>query len=297
MRIGVRTLEIAKELDESALILVLFADSGRSYLSKFYDDNYMLELGFLERDAPSPTIEEVLSAKKTEEPKVPDLITIASNQKVGEAIDLMQQYGISQLPVVRDGELESLTDVIGSLQDRALLDRITRRLPPGAELVTAGARAGTTAQMIRAFQWNLTALSLLALVVGMFLIYNTVMFSVIQRRQVHGFVSGAHLHGAVVIDRPTALVQLGAAAGYRMWVTSRDEEKGRLAGTVLLVTALRSLADGLESCGAAPDLVTRAASETRILRELGAGRRTEGEAHIGAQSGRLATRRRCAHER
>ena len=69
---------------------------------------------------------------------------------------------------------------------RALLERIARRLPPGAELVTAGARAGTTAQMIRAFQWNLTALSLLALVVGMFLIYQTMTFSVVQRRPLIG---------------------------------------------------------------------------------------------------------------
>ena len=84
----------------------------------------MLELGFLERDAPSPTVAEVLSAKKTEEPDIPDLITIASHQKVGEAIDLMQRYWISQLPVVRDGELDSLADVIGSLQDRDLLDRV-----------------------------------------------------------------------------------------------------------------------------------------------------------------------------
>jgi cystathionine beta-synthase len=36
----------------------------------------------------------------------------------------MQRYSISQLPVVRDGELDSLTDVIGSLQDRDLLDRV-----------------------------------------------------------------------------------------------------------------------------------------------------------------------------
>ena len=69
---------------------------------------------------------------------------------------------------------------------RALLDRIARALPPGAELVAAGARAGTTAQMIRAFQWNLTALSLLALVVGMFLIYKTMTFSVVQRRPLIG---------------------------------------------------------------------------------------------------------------
>src|SRR5262249_11450708 len=69
---------------------------------------------------------------------------------------------------------------------RAMLARITRALPPAAELVAAGARAGTTAQMIRAFQWNLTALSLLALVVGMFLIYQTMTFSVVQRRLLIG---------------------------------------------------------------------------------------------------------------
>src|SRR5438093_2623711 len=56
----------------------------------------------------------------------PTLITIAANQKVGEAIDLMQRYSISQLPVVRDGELGSLADVIGSLQDRDLLERVFR---------------------------------------------------------------------------------------------------------------------------------------------------------------------------
>jgi cystathionine beta-synthase len=117
-------VEIAKELGPGKTVVTLIPDSGRPYLSKFYDDNYMLELGFLERDEPSPKVAEVLSVKRTEEPVVPDLITIASHQKVGEAIDLMQRYGISQLPVVRDGDLESLTDVIGSLQDRDLLDRV-----------------------------------------------------------------------------------------------------------------------------------------------------------------------------
>jgi cystathionine beta-synthase len=117
-------VEVAKQLGEGKLVVTLIPDSGRPYLSKFYDDNYMLELGFLERDVPSPTVAEVLSAKKTEEPDIPDLITIASHQKVGDAIDLMQRYSISQLPVVRDGELDSLADVIGSLQDRDLLDRV-----------------------------------------------------------------------------------------------------------------------------------------------------------------------------
>jgi cystathionine beta-synthase len=117
-------IEVARQLGTGKTVVTLIPDSGRPYLSKFYDDNYMLELGFLEREEPSPTVAEVLSGKRTEEPDIPDLITIASHQKVGEAIDLMQRYGISQLPVVRDGELDSLADVIGSLQDRDLLDRV-----------------------------------------------------------------------------------------------------------------------------------------------------------------------------
>ena len=55
---------------------------------------------------------------------MPQLVTIAAHQKVGEAIDAMQRYSISQLPVVRDGQVGSLADVIGSLQDRDLLDRV-----------------------------------------------------------------------------------------------------------------------------------------------------------------------------
>jgi cystathionine beta-synthase len=117
-------LEVAKRFGPEARILTMIPDSGRSYMSKFYDDNWMLEHGFVERRAPVPTVSEVLRSKRLEEIDVPALITIAAHQKVGEAIDVMQRYSISQLPVVRDGEVQSLADVIGSLQDRDLLDRV-----------------------------------------------------------------------------------------------------------------------------------------------------------------------------
>jgi cystathionine beta-synthase len=117
-------LKVAERLGPDATVLTMLPDSGRNYLSKFFDDNWMLDHGFLERRAPAPTVEEVLSAKRLEAPSVPQFIVIGSHQKVGEAIELMQQYSISQLPVVRDGASESLTDVIGSLQDRDLLDRV-----------------------------------------------------------------------------------------------------------------------------------------------------------------------------
>jgi cystathionine beta-synthase len=115
-------VQIAKRLGPGKRVLMMIPDSGRNYLSKFYDDNWMLEHGFIERKAPLPTVEEVLRAKHGGE--LPALVTISAHQKVGEGIDTMQRYGISQLPVVRDGSCDSLADVIGSLQDRALLERV-----------------------------------------------------------------------------------------------------------------------------------------------------------------------------
>ena len=119
-------IEIAKELGPGKTVVTLFPDGGRSYLSKFYDDNYLIELGFLERHEPAPKVLEVLRFKHQDEAEVPELVTIESHQKVGEAIDLMQRYSISQLPVMRHGSAGSLADVVGSLQERGLLDLVFR---------------------------------------------------------------------------------------------------------------------------------------------------------------------------
>jgi cystathionine beta-synthase len=117
-------LAVASRLGPDAQVLAMLPDSGRSYLSKFLDDNWMLEHGFLERSAPAPTVAELLHSKRDEGAEMPAFVTISSHQKVGEAINVMQRYSISQLPVVRDGVLGTLADVIGSLQDRDLLDRV-----------------------------------------------------------------------------------------------------------------------------------------------------------------------------
>jgi cystathionine beta-synthase len=115
-------LEVAKRYGPDATIVTLIPDGGRAYLSKFFNDNYMLEYGFLERTTPVPTVEQVLHAKHGSE--LPELVTIEAHHKVGEAIELMQRYSISQLPVVRTQPPESLADVVGSLHDRGLLDRV-----------------------------------------------------------------------------------------------------------------------------------------------------------------------------
>jgi putative ABC transport system permease protein len=64
--------------------------------------------------------------------------------------------------------------------------RLAALLPPGTELVPASQEAETASQLASAFQLNLTALSMLALVVGMFLIYNTMTFAVVERREILG---------------------------------------------------------------------------------------------------------------
>ena len=119
-------LEVARRLGAGSTVLVTFPDGGRSYLSKFYDDNWMFQYGLMERRAPAPTVDEVIRFRRREESGVPELVVVEAHEKVGSAIDLLQRYGISQLPVVRSRPAEALTDIVGSLQERSLLDRVFR---------------------------------------------------------------------------------------------------------------------------------------------------------------------------
>jgi putative ABC transport system permease protein len=99
---------------------------------------------------------------------------------VGQAQTLL---GATSTPVGA-GRLSRIDLILTDAEARALAER----LPAGVRLQPATAQSETVAQLTAAFQLNLTALSLLALVVGMFLIYNTIMFSVVQRRQVLGIL-------------------------------------------------------------------------------------------------------------
>jgi len=114
-------LEVARELDESTLIVVILPDTGRNYLSKLYSDSWLLQYGMLERPEVA-RVEEVVSAKHGE---IPPLVTVNAHDKVRQAIDVLQEYGISQAPVVREPSMD-VTQFVGSIQERALLDRIFR---------------------------------------------------------------------------------------------------------------------------------------------------------------------------
>jgi len=124
-------LQVAKRMDEGKNIVTIFPDTGRGYLSKLYNDAWMRENGFLDRLSISARVRDLVAKPNRE---LPVLITVPADKTVREAIDLLHQYGISQLPVTRAGRgngngLGPFTDVhemIGSIQERNLLERVFR---------------------------------------------------------------------------------------------------------------------------------------------------------------------------
>jgi cystathionine beta-synthase len=116
-------LEIAKGLDGSALVVVLLPDSGKSYLSKLYNDEWMRQNGFLQRFAHLMRVGDVI---RDREAGTPQLVVVSRSDTVRSAIDTMQRYGISQIPVVTNGIAQSVSDIVGSVQERTMLDRVFR---------------------------------------------------------------------------------------------------------------------------------------------------------------------------
>jgi cystathionine beta-synthase len=132
-------LQVARELDPSRTVLVVLPDGGRPYLSKIFDDDWMKDHGLLERPGAAATVAELLRAKREEEPDVPQFVAVTMDQPIGEAIELLQRYGISQMPVVDgiNGERARLSDIVGSVRERELLDRVFR---DGAEALAVAVR-------------------------------------------------------------------------------------------------------------------------------------------------------------
>jgi cystathionine beta-synthase len=114
-------IQVAVDSKPDDVIVVLFPDTGRNYLSKFFSDEWMRQNGYLQRLVPA-RVREVIDSHTD---GVPELVSVGAGKSVGEAIDLMQQYGISQLLVTENGSTAA-GGVVGSIQERTLLDRIYR---------------------------------------------------------------------------------------------------------------------------------------------------------------------------
>jgi cystathionine beta-synthase len=110
-------LEVARRVDDpDALIAVIVPDGGRSYLSKIYNDAWMSQYGFLER-ATDQTVGDVLRAK-AEHGFIPPLVTVRTHDKVRDAVALLNEHRVSQLPVVSEHDPHA---VVGSVGESGLL--------------------------------------------------------------------------------------------------------------------------------------------------------------------------------
>lgn len=116
----VAALEVAAEIDDpSALIVVILPDGGRSYLSKIFNDTWMTQYGFLER-ASTQSVGDVLHSKQ-EGAATPSLVTVSTHDKVRDAVALLHDHGVSQLPVV---SAHDATAMVGSVAERGLLKHV-----------------------------------------------------------------------------------------------------------------------------------------------------------------------------
>ena len=131
---------------------------------------------------------------------------------------LVMDIAAAQEILGRTGRLDRIDLILPEGENgKRLLDRAEAVLPPGAQILPAAGRTRTTEEMTRAFRLNLTALSQLALVCGLFLIYNTMTFSVVQRRTLIGTLRALGVTRrevfALVLGEALAVALVGTAAG------------------------------------------------------------------------------------
>ncbi len=126
----VAALTVARELvaaGEGAgkVIVVLLPDSGRSYLSKVYNDEWMRVNGLLPTTGGVARVVELLS-RRHHGPDRPAVVVARTTQRVGEAIATLQEFGISQMPVSEDAAGDAVAGLVGSISERSLLERAYR---------------------------------------------------------------------------------------------------------------------------------------------------------------------------
>jgi cystathionine beta-synthase len=117
-------IQYARRLGPNDLVVVIGCDTGRNYLSKFYDDNWMRETGLLKDDPTTDNIGDMIK-KRGDRP----LISISPDATVAEAIDVLQKRGISQMPVLQDGV------ALGSIQEITLARFLHEGHEPNTSLV------------------------------------------------------------------------------------------------------------------------------------------------------------------
>jgi cystathionine beta-synthase len=145
----VAALRAAEKLTKDDVMVVLLPDGGRGYLNKIFSDKWMADYGFLDSSS-GTTVGELLHTKSGE---TPTLVHTHPNETVRDAINILREYGVSQLPVVRAEPPVTAGEVVGSVDEKTLLDslfagtaslsdRVEKHMSPPLPIIGSGEAVG-----------------------------------------------------------------------------------------------------------------------------------------------------------
>jgi cystathionine beta-synthase len=113
-------IEVAKRANKGDLVVILLPDSGRGYLGKVFNDDWMRKYGFLGGDD-QDTIGRVLQQKSGD---LPSFVHVHPNETIREAIDILREFDVSQIPVVKAEPPVMVAEIIGVVEESALLEAV-----------------------------------------------------------------------------------------------------------------------------------------------------------------------------
>lgn len=157
----VAALKVAEQAGPDALVVVLLPDGGRGYLSKIFNDAWMSSYGFLrtrlDGTIEQPTVGDVLRGKSGH---LPDLVHTHPSETVRDAISILREYGVSQMPVVGAEPPVMAGEVAGSVSERELLsavfegraglaDAVGQHMSPPLPIIGAGEQFDALAKTLR----------------------------------------------------------------------------------------------------------------------------------------------------
>ena len=178
-------LRVAAKAGPDDVVVVLLPDGGRGYLSKVFSDTWMASHGFLSPDHAGASVGDIFRRK---DGSLPDLVHVHPNETVADAVGVLREYGVSQLPVVNAEPPVMVAEVVGAVHERELLDalftgqaqlsdRVERHMSKPLPTIGAGESVGA-------------AMSALAAADGALVLVDGRPAGVVTRQDVLGFLAG-----------------------------------------------------------------------------------------------------------
>jgi len=178
-------IELARRCGPDDVIVVLLPDGGRGYLSKVFNDTWMASYGFLSPDHAGATVGNVLRRK---DGTMPELVHVHPNETVAEAIAILREFEVSQMPVVNAEPPVMAAEVAGAVNERDLLDalftgkaqladRVEQHMSPPLPTIGAGEPVGA-------------AMTALSAADGAMVLVDGKPAGVVTRHDILGFLAG-----------------------------------------------------------------------------------------------------------